>query len=56
MTTKWSYIGDILAIPLFLWLFVYFYRKDQKTIEEKGLMLFAGGGFVADCLFVTHTL
>ena len=27
--------GDMLAIPFFLWLVVYFYKKEGKTDEEK---------------------
>jgi hypothetical protein len=50
------YIGDMIAIPLFLWLAVYFYKKESKTLEEKGLFAFAVGGLVADILFVTRTL
>jgi hypothetical protein len=56
MNVKWSYAGDILAIPLFLWLFLYFFKKKEKTLEEKGLMIFAAGGFIADTLFVSQVL
>lgn len=49
------HLGDILAIPFFLWLVVYFYRKSQAgplTNEEKILYLFSIGGLVADLFFV----
>jgi len=49
------HLGDILAIPFFLWLVVYFYRKNQAgplTNEEKILYLFSIGGFIADTFFV----
>ena len=45
-------MGDMLAIPFFLWLIIYFYRKERLTDEEKILALFAGGGFIADLYFV----
>jgi len=49
------HLGDILAIPFFLWLVVYFYRKNQAgplTNEEKILYLFSIGGLIADTFFV----
>jgi len=49
------HLGDILAIPFFLWLIVYFYRKNQAgplTNEEKILYLFSIGGLIADTFFV----
>ena len=49
------HLGDILAVPFFLWLVVYFYRKSQTgplTNEEKILYLFSIGGLVADLFFV----
>ena len=45
-------IGDMIAIPLFLWLCIYFYKKKELTDEEKALYLFAIGGLIADTLFV----
>ena len=42
----------MLAIPFFLWLIVYFYRKEQLTDEEKILFAFVIGGFIADLFFV----
>ncbi len=50
------YLGDMIAIPLFLWLAIYFYKKEDKTLEEKGLFTFAVGGLVADILFVSRVL
>lgn len=46
-----SHIGDILAIPFFLLLTVYFYQLKNKTILEYILLLFAVSGFVLDTLF-----
>jgi hypothetical protein len=45
-------LGDMIAIPFFLWLIYYFYRKPELTIEEKILFLFVIGGFLADIIFV----
>jgi hypothetical protein len=45
-------IGDILAIPFFLLLCIYFYKKNILTLEEKILYLFAIGGLCADMFFV----
>ncbi len=53
---SWPYLGDILAIPLFLWLAVYFYKKEVRTDEENLLFAFAVGGLVADILFVSRIL
>jgi hypothetical protein len=44
--------GDILAIPLFLLTFLYFYNLENKNYLEYFLMTFALGGFLADVLFV----
>ena len=46
-------LGDILAIPLFFLLCIYFYKKNILTFEEKILYLFALGGLFADIFFVT---
>jgi hypothetical protein len=46
-----SHIGDILAIPFFLWLSVYFYQINKKTATEWALMAFAISGFILDLLF-----
>jgi hypothetical protein len=49
------HLGDILAIPFFLWLVIYFYRKSQAaalTNEEKILYLFCIGALIADTFFV----
>lgn len=43
--------GDILAIPFFLYAFYYFYRKENKKIDEIILMLFVFGGLIADIYF-----
>ena len=46
-----SNIGDILAIPFFALLCLYFYRIDNKTPMEYILFLFSITGFVLDTLF-----
>ena len=45
------HLGDILAIPFFFALAVYFYQIKDKTRTEFVLMLFSIGGFIADMLF-----
>ena len=45
-------VGDMIAIPFFLWLVLYFLRKPTRTTEEWILLLFVAGGFVADLYFV----
>jgi hypothetical protein len=46
-----SRIGDILAIPLFFLLSVYFYQLKNKTVLEYVLLLFALSGFILDSIF-----
>ena len=46
-------IGDMIAIPFFFWLILYFYNKDKLTWEEKFLFLFVVGGFIADIVFIS---
>ena len=47
-------IGDMIAIPFFLWLMYYFYKKNILTFEERILFLFVIGGFIADIIFVFY--
>ena len=56
MRWHWPYLGDLVAIPLFAWLVVYFWKKEDKTYEEQALFLFAVGGLIADLLFVNRVL
>ena len=51
-----SHIGDILAIPFFFLLCVYFYEKPRLTRTEQVLFLFAASGFVLDILFTVSYL
>lgn len=44
--------ADIIAIPCFFVLFIYFAQKHDKTKLELFLMLFALCGFVLDSIFV----
>jgi hypothetical protein len=44
--------GDIIAIPFFFLLCIYFYKKNILTLEEKILYLFVIGGLCADLFFV----
>ena len=51
LANKLTHIGDMLAIPLFLLLTVYFYMKNNRTFIENILLLFAVSGFVLDTYF-----
>ena len=53
-TTNLPRIGDMIAIPFFLWLMYYFYKKNILTLEERILFLFVTGGFIADIIFVFY--
>jgi hypothetical protein len=48
-----SHYGDILAIPFFGLLIIYFYRIKDKTKMEYLLLLFSISGFVFD-IFYTY--
>ena len=43
--------GDILAIPFFLLLTIYFYNIEKRSVTENILLLFSIVGLVADILF-----
>jgi len=45
------HIADILAIPLFLLLIIYFSKKKNKNIIEYILLLFGICGFIIDVYF-----
>ena len=55
---KLVHYADILAIPFFLLLTLYFYKKVDRTDMENILFLFAISGFVLDtyfsCQFLTN--
>ena len=46
-----SHWGDILAIPFFLLLVIYFYRIPNKSNIENLLFIFSLVGFIADIWF-----
>ena len=48
--------ADILAIPFFLLLSIYFYTKNNRTFIENILLLFAVSGFVLDSYFSFYFL
>ena len=48
---KFSHYGDILAIPFFALLVIYFYNIENKTTIEYVLLLFSMSGFVLDIFF-----
>lgn len=45
------HIADVLAIPLFLLLIIYFSKKKNKNIVEYILLLFGIIGFIVDVYF-----
>ncbi len=49
-------LGDILAIPFFLLLIVYFANKPKKTPIEYILLIFSVCGFFADIIFTMNYL
>lgn len=46
-----SHYGDILAIPFFALLAMYFYNIQHKSIIEYVLLYFSIGGFILDILY-----
>jgi len=46
-----SHYGDILAIPFFGLLIIYFYNIENKSIIENVLLFFSISGFVLDILY-----
>lgn len=46
-----SHYGDILAIPFFSLLSLYFYNIEDKTTIEYVLLFFSICGLLADILF-----
>ncbi len=53
MLDKLSNYGDILAIPFFGLLVVYFYKIKNKSFLEYVLFVFCMGGFFGD-IFYTY--
>ncbi len=51
MNYNFSHYGDILAIPFFALLAVYFYNIKHKTTTEYVLLYFSISGLVLDILF-----
>jgi len=46
-----SHYGDILAIPFFGLLSIYFYNITNKSIIEYILLFFSIAGFILDSIF-----
>ena len=46
-----SHYGDILAIPFFALLAIYFYNIEDKSIIEYILLFFSISGFILDILY-----
>ena len=53
-----SHYGDILAIPFFALLAIYFYNIEQKSIIEYVLLFFSISGLILDIsytyIFLSH--
>lgn len=49
----YSHYGNIVSIPFFALLVIYFIRLRNKGLFEYTLLLFSIGGFIADIIF-TH--
>jgi len=50
------HIADIVAIPVFLLLVIYFFKKKNKTALEYVLLIFVLLGFVIDVMFTIYFL
>ena len=48
---NFSHYGDILAIPFFALLIIYFYNIEDKTTIEYVLLLFSISVFTLDILY-----
>ena len=48
---NFSHYGDILAIPFFALLVIYFYKIEDKSTIEYVLLLFSISGFILDILY-----
>lgn len=46
-----SHYGDVLAIPFFGLLIIYFYKIEERNIMENILLFFSILGFVLDILY-----
>jgi len=46
-----SHYGDILAIPFFALLTIYFYNIEHKSTIEYVLLFFSISGFILDILY-----
>lgn len=46
-----AHYGDILAIPFFILLSIYFYQIRNKTLTEYVLLLFSISGATLDILY-----
>ena len=46
-----SHYGDILAIPFFALLAIYFYNIEDKSTIEYVLLCFSISGFILDILY-----
>lgn len=50
--SKLARYGDMLAIPFWIALIIYFYKKEKRTPEEDVYFAFVTGALIADTYFV----
>ncbi len=48
---KLAHYGDLLAIPFFIITFIYFYKIENKSLLEIGIMIFLFIAFSCDIIF-----
>lgn len=51
LANKLTHIGDIIAIPFFLLLTIYFYKIENKSNLENILFLFSFACLIIDAIF-----
>ena len=49
-------LADVIAVPLFLLAFIYFWGIPHKTTTEWILLIFSAGGFLLDLVFTLSFL
>ena len=50
--TKLARFGDMIAIPFWIALIIYFYKKEKRTPEEDVYFAFVIGALIADTYFM----
>ena len=50
---KISHYADVLAIPFFIWGFIYFWSIRNRSLQENILMIWCAMGLILDGVFTT---